>query len=65
MKLFIIKNFETSIEGDKGYIKVTGDLDSEQSGEALLPPGPVDRHSWASQGWGVRIGDCHVNIKRL
>lgn len=27
--------FETEIEGDKAYIKVTGDLDSEQSGEAL------------------------------
>lgn len=27
--------FQTSIEGDKGYITVTGDLDSEQSGEAL------------------------------
>ena len=27
--------FPTEIVGDKGYIKVTGDLDSEQSGEAL------------------------------
>ena len=27
--------FPTSIEGDKGYIKVEGDLDSEPSGEAL------------------------------
>jgi anti-sigma B factor antagonist len=28
-------SFETNIEGEKAYIKVTGDLDSEQSGEAL------------------------------
>lgn len=28
-------SFETQIEGEKAYIKVTGDLDSEQSGEAL------------------------------
>ncbi len=27
--------YPTEIVGDKGYIKVTGDLDSEQSGEAL------------------------------
>jgi len=27
--------FTTEIVGEKGYIKVTGDLDSEQSGEAL------------------------------
>lgn len=27
--------FDTEITGEKGYIKVTGDLDSEQSGEAL------------------------------
>jgi len=27
--------FPTQIIGDKGYIKVQGDLDSEQSGEAL------------------------------
>lgn len=27
--------FPTEIQGDKGYIKVTSDLDSEQSGEAL------------------------------
>ena len=27
--------FTTEIVGDKGYIKVQGDLDSEQSGEAL------------------------------
>ena len=30
-----MENFETSIEGDRGYIKVSGDLDSEQAGEAL------------------------------
>ena len=29
------ESYETSIEGEKGYIKVTGDLDSEQSGEQL------------------------------
>ncbi len=28
-------DFPTEIIGEKGYIKVTGDLDSEQSGEAL------------------------------
>ena len=28
-------DFPTEIVGDKGYIKVQGDLDSEQSGEAL------------------------------
>lgn len=28
-------DFETEINGDKGYIKVSEDLDSEQSGEAL------------------------------
>jgi anti-anti-sigma factor len=28
-------SFETNIEGEKAFIKVTGDLDSEQSGEAL------------------------------
>lgn len=28
-------SYETSIEGEKGFIKVVGDLDSEQSGEAL------------------------------
>ena len=27
--------FPTEIVGDKGYIKINGDLDSEQSGEAL------------------------------
>lgn len=27
--------FETEITGEKGYIKISGDLDSEQSGEAL------------------------------
>lgn len=27
--------YPTEINGDKGYIKVTGDLDSEASGEAL------------------------------
>ena len=27
--------FPTEIVGEKGYIKVTGDLDSEQAGEAL------------------------------
>jgi anti-sigma B factor antagonist len=27
--------FPTEIVGEKGYIKITGDLDSEQSGEAL------------------------------
>jgi len=27
--------FTTEIVGEKGYIKITGDLDSEQSGEAL------------------------------
>lgn len=27
--------FDTEILGDKGYIKVSGDLDSEPSGEAL------------------------------
>ena len=27
--------YETSIDGDKGLIRVSGDLDSEQSGEAL------------------------------
>lgn len=27
--------FPTEIQGDKGYIKINGDLDSEQSGEAL------------------------------
>ena len=27
--------FPTEIRGDKGYVKVEGDLDSEQSGEAL------------------------------
>lgn len=30
-----MEDFPTAIEGDKGYITVTGDLDSEQSGEAL------------------------------
>ena len=30
-----MEEFETSIEGDKGFIKVSADLDSEQSGEAL------------------------------
>lgn len=28
-------DFQTEIVGDKAYIKVTADLDSEQSGEAL------------------------------
>ncbi|MCB0336723.1 MAG: STAS domain-containing protein [Bdellovibrionales bacterium] len=28
-------SYQTSIEGEKGFIKVTGDLDSEQSGEQL------------------------------
>lgn len=27
--------YPTEIQGDKGYIKIQGDLDSEQSGEAL------------------------------
>ena len=30
-----MEGYETSIIGDKGYIKIAGDLDSEQSGEAL------------------------------
>lgn len=30
-----VMEFDTEITGEKGYIKVTGDLDSEQSGEAL------------------------------
>ncbi|NLF24913.1 MAG: STAS domain-containing protein [Deltaproteobacteria bacterium] len=30
-----MENYETSIVGEKGYIKVSRDLDSEQSGEAL------------------------------
>ena len=30
-----MEGYETSIIGDKGYIKVNGDLDSEQAGEAL------------------------------
>lgn len=30
-----MEDFETSIEGDKGYITVSADLDSEQAGEAL------------------------------
>ena len=30
-----MEGFETSIVGEKGYIKVSGDLDSEKSGEAL------------------------------
>ena len=29
------EDFPTEIQGDKGFIKVTTDLDSEQSGEAL------------------------------
>lgn len=31
----IVMDFNTEIIGDKGYIRVEGDLDSEQSGEAL------------------------------
>ena len=31
----MVEDFPTEIVGDKGYIKVVGDLDSEQSGEAL------------------------------
>ena len=27
--------FTTEVQGDKGYIRIKGDLDSEQSGEAL------------------------------
>lgn len=30
-----MENYETSIIGEKGYIKIGGDLDSEQAGEAL------------------------------
>jgi anti-anti-sigma factor len=30
-----MEDFETTIQGEKAYIKVTGDLDSEQSGERL------------------------------
>jgi anti-sigma B factor antagonist len=30
-----MEDFQTEIKGDKGIIKVTADLDSEQSGEAL------------------------------
>lgn len=30
-----MEEYPTEIEGEKGVIKVTGDLDSEQSGEAL------------------------------
>lgn len=30
-----MEDFQTEIVGDKAYIKVTADLDSEQSGEAL------------------------------
>lgn len=30
-----MEDFETEIVGDKGFIKVAEDLDSEQSGEAL------------------------------
>ena len=29
------EDFPTEIKGDKGYIKITADLDSEQSGESL------------------------------
>ncbi len=30
-----MEGFETTIVGDKGYIKVTGDMDNEKAGEAL------------------------------